>query len=348
MVPPVESSRPLVGALSLFAAPLKQDEIDQISDLFKLVAGGDGKLELKDVKNEMASQGFEVRSSMAFVALSALNKENKESLSLDDFLSLFEPSHPTLPPSSSARASTSGASSSATSSATASTSSCLSPSSSASSSSSSPTFSSSPSPSNRPRPTAVRGGSVEVEHPLSGDASTALALREVFKLFDDDNTGMISFRNIQKVAKDVGARLSATEIREILQRAGSAYVPNTPRLDDKDNYDQQQLPSHRTPASDGTNHSSDLTTSSSARNSGTNSNNEVSTNQAPAVFATPSKSHGEEATSNGKQFNLRPSTRNRDHNSADGKTPQLSFQDFLNILTGVKTGTTTAADTVAH
>ena len=42
---------------------------------------------------------------------------------------------------------------------------------------------------------------------------------KVFKLFDEDNTGRISFKNLRKIAAEVGESISDTELHEMIAEA---------------------------------------------------------------------------------------------------------------------------------
>eukprot|EP00922_Rhytidocystis_sp_ex-Travisia-forbesii_P019064 GHVS01028296.1.p1 GENE.GHVS01028296.1~~GHVS01028296.1.p1 ORF type:complete len:262 (+),score=73.90 GHVS01028296.1:289-1074(+) len=62
---------------------------------------------------------------------------------------------------------------------------------------------------------------------ISGDNGTREDINKVFRLFDDDNTGSISFRKLQRVAAELGERLSEEELKEMITRAdsdGDGYV----------------------------------------------------------------------------------------------------------------------------
>jgi centrin-1 len=44
-------------------------------------------------------------------------------------------------------------------------------------------------------------------------------MRQAFRLFDDDNTGRISFKNIKRVSIELGENLTDEELREMIEEA---------------------------------------------------------------------------------------------------------------------------------
>jgi len=60
---------------------------------------------------------------------------------------------------------------------------------------------------------------VEVATPKIQARDSAGEIAKVFALFDDDNTGAISFRNLKRVANELGEALTDEELQEMIDEA---------------------------------------------------------------------------------------------------------------------------------
>merc|ERR1712022_43898 len=60
-------------------------------------------------------------------------------------------------------------------------------------------------------------GTIEYEEILNRDPKDEIL--KAFRLFDDDETGKISFKNLKRVAKELGERMTDEELQEMIDEA---------------------------------------------------------------------------------------------------------------------------------
>ena len=53
------------------------------------------------------------------------------------------------------------------------------------------------------------------------DKDTREDINKVFRLFDEDNAGSVSIKNLRRVAKELGENISEEELQEMIERADS-------------------------------------------------------------------------------------------------------------------------------
>ena len=62
---------------------------------------------------------------------------------------------------------------------------------------------------------------VEMMTGKMGDRDSPDEIRRVFKLFDDDETGRISFRNLKRVARELGENMTDEELQEMINKVSA-------------------------------------------------------------------------------------------------------------------------------
>merc|ERR1711924_334733 len=71
------------------------------------------------------------------------------------------------------------------------------------------------------------GGAIDFEEFLDaitqklGDKESREDISKIFQLFDDDKTGVVTLKNLKRIAKELGETMSEEELREMIARADS-------------------------------------------------------------------------------------------------------------------------------
>mmetsp|Transcript_2501 Transcript_2501/g.2953 ORF Transcript_2501/g.2953 Transcript_2501/m.2953 type:complete len:117 (+) Transcript_2501:1-351(+) len=72
-----------------------------------------------------------------------------------------------------------------------------------------------------------RSGAIDFEEFLDmmtarmSDKDTREDIAKVFRLFDDDGTGLITIKNLRRVARELGETMTEEELQEMVDRADS-------------------------------------------------------------------------------------------------------------------------------
>ena len=74
---------------------------------------------------------------------------------------------------------------------------------------------------------ANKSGAIDFEEFLDmmtarmSDKDTREDINKVFRLFDDDNTGQVTLKNLRRVARELGETMTEEELQEMVDRTDS-------------------------------------------------------------------------------------------------------------------------------
>ena len=189
------ASKPAAAAAKVVERPgLTEEEVEEIREAFNLFdTDGSGTIDPKELKSAMQSLGFEAKNATIYQMISDIDKDGSGAIDFDECASASSPRART-----GARRSPIAPRAALL---------LVAP----------PALTLNPPSSRRPLSRAV----LDMMTAKISDKDSKEDITKVFNLFDSDNKGAITLRDLKRVAKELGETMTEAELLEMIERADS-------------------------------------------------------------------------------------------------------------------------------